>query len=149
MKPLIILLIVFALTAGISKITTGNWQLATAGNVAMCIMLFLTAFAHFKFTRGMTMMLPERIPFREGLVYLTGVVEILIGIALLFPSQRHLSGIILIAFLILLLPANIYAAMHHINYETGTTDGKGLNYLWFRVPLQVFFIAWVCYFSLR
>jgi hypothetical protein len=26
-------------------------------------------------------------------------------------------------------------------------DGNGLNYLWFRVPLQILFIVWV-YFSL-
>jgi hypothetical protein len=38
--------------------------------------------------------------------------------------------------------------MRRVNYETGELDGPGLAYLWFRVPLQVFFVGWVGYFAL-
>jgi hypothetical protein len=47
-----------------------------------------------------------------------------------------------------MLPANIYAAMNHIDYETGENNGKGPAYLWFRIVVQLFFIAWIGYFSL-
>jgi len=42
----------------------------------------------------------------------------------------------------MLLPANIYAALKHVDYQRGTFEGSGTNYLWFRVPLQVLFILW-------
>jgi hypothetical protein len=48
-----------------------------------------------------------------------------------------------------MLPANIHAAIKHINYETAAYDGKGIRYLWIRVPMQVLFIVWVYYFSVR
>ena len=54
----------------------------------------------------------------------------------------------MIVLLCLMLPANIHAAMRHLNYETGETNGHGPKYLWFRIPLQLFFIAWIGYFAL-
>ncbi|WP_211345659.1 DoxX family protein [Paraflavitalea soli] len=106
-----------------------------------------TALGHFLFTKGMTMMIPSFIPLKRELIYLTGIVEIILGIALLFPSVRTYAGIALIILLVLLLPANIYAAALKVNYEKGTFDGPGLSYLWIRVPLQLIFIGWLYYFS--
>jgi uncharacterized membrane protein len=71
------------------------------------------------------------------------------GLALLSPSLRYGAGIILIILFILMLPANIYAAIKHINYETAAYDGKGIGYLWIRIPMQVLFILWVLYFSVK
>jgi hypothetical protein len=34
------------------------------------------------------------------------------------------------------------------DYQKGTRDGSGTNYLWFRIPLQIVFILWVYYFGL-
>jgi len=53
----------------------------------------------------------------------------------------------LILFFILILPANILAALKKVDYQKGTNDGPGAGYLWFRIPLQIFFIAWVAWFS--
>jgi uncharacterized membrane protein len=50
---------------------------------------------------------------------------------------------------VLILPANIQAAIKRIDYQKGTTDGPGVNYLWFRVPLQILFITWVYLFAIR
>jgi uncharacterized membrane protein len=148
MKPLIVLLASFGLTAAICKIATGLWLLHASGNIAMGVMLLFTSIGHFKFTQGMTMMIPAAIPYKVTLVYLTGVAEIALGLALFFPASRQVAGITLIALLILLLPANIWAAMRQINFETGG-HGKGLSYLIFRIPLQLFFIGWVWYFAVR
>ena len=148
MKPLIILLITTLLTVGIAKGITGTWEWPLAGNVGMCAMLLFTALGHFLFTKGMTGMIPKRIPYKKPLVYATGIAEIAIGVALLFPVARATAAIAMIVLLCLMLPANIYAAMNHMNYETGETNGRGVNYLWFRIPLQLFFIAWIGYFSL-
>ncbi|MDC6364524.1 MULTISPECIES: hypothetical protein [Flavobacteriaceae] len=75
--------------------------------------------------------------------------EITFAVGLLIPGYRHHKAWALIVFLLLILPANIYAAMHNINYQTGALDGNGLSYLWFRIPLQVFFIIWIYVSAIR
>jgi uncharacterized membrane protein len=147
MKPLIVLLAGFTATALISKFLQGDWNIAFAGNLAMCLMLFLTASGHVLFTKGMTMMIPPIVPFKTFLVYLTALLELALGIGLLFHSSRHLCGIALITMFVLLLPANIYAAVRHLDLEKAAYAGRGPAYLWFRVPLQLLFIGWVIYFS--
>lgn len=114
----------------------------------MAVMLLFTAIAHFVFTTGMAMMLPAFVPFKKGMVYFTGVVEVLAAIGLLLDAWFANTGLLLILFFMVMLPANIYAALHHIDYEKATTDGRGPAYLWFRVPLQLFFIAWVYFLIL-
>ena len=52
-------------------------------------------------------------------------------------------------FFIAIIPANIKASMENINYQTGELDGSGLEYLWFRIPLQVFFIVWVFFSAIK
>src|SRR5690606_28612006 len=115
---------------------------ALSGRMAMSAMLVFSAIGHFAFTNGMSLMLPEFIPFKTEVVYLTGVIEIIFAIGLFFPNYRILTAYLLITFLILVLPANIYASIKHVDYQKATLDGNGLTYLWFRIPLQVLFIVW-------
>lgn len=142
MKPLIVLLIVFAVSILAMKLIRGNYEFAKSGRIAMSIMLLFTAVAHFAFTKGMAMMLPDFIPYKTETVYLTGIIEITAAIGLFIPSLRVITAWLLIAFFILILPANIYAATKQIDYQKGTSDGNGLMYLWFRIPLQILFIVW-------
>ena len=148
MKPLVILILTFIIGYFVSHLLDNEINPASAGCIAMAIMLVFTAIGHFKFTKGMSMMLPAFIPFKKEMVVITGLIEIAAAIGLLLPAMRHTTAIWLIITFILILPANIYAAIKHVDYEKGTLDGKGLNYLWFRAPLQIFFIAWVWYFGI-
>jgi uncharacterized membrane protein len=142
MKPLIVLLVVFSVSVLGAKIFTGKYEFSLSARIGMCSMLFFTATGHFVFAKGMSLMIPSFIPFKTEVVFLTGLLEILLGIGLLIPSLRIYSAWALIIFFIVLLPANINAAIRHIDYQKGTFDGSGLTYLWFRVPLQLIFIAW-------
>lgn len=142
MKPLLVLIISFAISTLAIKIIKKEYDFALSARIAMAIMLVFTAIGHFVFTKGMTMMIPDFIPFKESFVHLTGVFEIVMAIGLLIPKFQYISGWALIIFLVLMLPANIYAAVHKVNYQTGTLDGNGLAYLWFRIPLQILFITW-------
>lgn len=148
MKVLIVLVAVFLIATGIARIFSGSWHVVLSGNIAMCMMLCFTASGHFAFSKGMAMMIPSFIPFKKALVFWTGLLEIAAGIALLFPASRYAAGIFLILFFICILPANIHAALHHLDYQKGSYDGKGVRYLWFRIPMQLFLIAWVGYFSI-
>ncbi|RLK00110.1 DoxX family protein [Tenacibaculum discolor] len=149
MKPLFVLLFVFLISIGIQKLLLKNINYSLSGRIALCAMLLFTALGHLLFTEGMSKMIPDFIPLKSTVTILTGVLEIVIAIGLLFPNYQKTTGWILIAFLLLMLPANIKASLENLNYQTGTYDGKGLFYLWFRIPLQVFFIAWVYFFTLK
>jgi len=149
MKPLFILLGTFIISCLIIKWTKQTIDYTLAARVAMACMLMFTAVGHFFFLEGMSKMLPSGIPFKIQLVALTGIMELLFAIMLLFPQFQKLTGWVLILFFILILPANIFAALHQINYKTGLEDGPGSNYLWFRIPLQFFFMFWVYFSNIR
>ena len=148
MKPLFVLLGAFAASALAIQIFRGA-DFSLAGRIAMSVMLVFTASGHFLFVQGMTMMIPHFIPFKRQLVYFTGVVEIAAAIGLLIPRLQHLTAWLLILFFLLILPANIHAAIHKIDYQKATNEGAGRAYLWFRVPLQMVFILWVHFFALE
>jgi uncharacterized membrane protein len=142
MKPLFVLVVVFMIALLALRAMRGDYQFALAGRIAMAAMLLFTSIAHFAFTKGMSMMLPDIIPYKTEAIYLTGIIEIVIAIGLLVPGFTVPAAWFLIVFFILLLPANIYAAVRHIDYEKATFAGNGPGYLWFRIPLQVLFIVW-------
>src|SRR5579872_128798 len=106
MKPLIILLIVFVLAIAGIRLATGYIDLRIAGRIAMAVMLVFTAIGHFVYTKGMVLMMPEMIPFKKELVWLTGLIEGLAAIGLLIPSTVKLTAWLLILFFILITPAN-------------------------------------------
>lgn len=112
----------------------------------MGVMLLCTGIAHFTNSKEMVAMLPPEVPFRTAIVYLTGLIEL--AFAAGFILNRFLRGAALayIIFLVVVLPANIYGAIHDANVGGGHISA---SYLWFRIPLQLFFIAWTWYFALR
>lgn len=149
MKPLIVLLIVFLVSIFAIKLLTQKYDLPLSARIGMCAMLLFSSIGHFAFTKGMTMMIPGFIPFKTQIVYLTGIIEIIAAVGLLIPPFKVLTGWLLIIFFVLLLPANINAAIHNIDFQKGNATGNGLGYLWFRVPLQIVFILWTYISAIR
>lgn len=149
MKPLTVLLLTFVVVLFVIKFTQKEHNFTLSARIAIATMLLFTAIGHFIFTKGMSMMIPSFIPYKINIIYLTGIFEILLAVGLLIPKFQIISGWLLIIFLILMLPANIYASLNKINYQKGTFDGNGLSYLWFRIPLQILFIIWTYISSIR
>ena len=149
MLPLYVLLGVFAISLFATKYFTKSFDYSFAGRVSMSAMLLFTALGHFLFAEGMALMIPGFIPFKKELVYLTGIIEICAAVGLIFVRLSHLTSWLLIIFFLLILPANINAALKNIDYQTGSNTGDGPAYLWLRIPLQVFFILWTYYFGIR
>ncbi|PUZ29946.1 Uncharacterized membrane protein [Chitinophaga costaii] len=143
MKPLIVLLGSFGTALLVLHFIQGGWHWQWPARIAMSTMLLLTSSGHFLFTQGMMMMLPPFLPAKKTLIYFTGLLEILAAIGLLIPALRTVTAICLLMFFILILPANVYAALKKINLETAGYDGPGLSYLWFRIPMQLLLLAWV------
>lgn len=143
MKPFFVLIISFVVSLLAIRLITGTADPFLAGNIAMSVMLVFTAIGHFAFVKGMEMMMPPFIPFKAAMVYITGIIEVMAAAGLLIPSLQLLTAHLLILFFILILPVNIYAASKNVDYQKGTHEGPGLSYLWFRIPFQLFLIAWV------
>jgi uncharacterized membrane protein len=123
----------------------GRLSFSQTGLIPVSLLLLIAGVAHFFFTKTMVAMMPEIVPYKLELVYFTGIIEILAAIGLLLNRFRWLTGILLLIFLIAVLPANIVGAMKRL--PAGGMD-KGVAYLYFRIPLQFFFMAWVYYFAI-
>jgi len=147
MKPLLVLLISFIVTLAVLFFSDNISNYGLAGNIAMAVMLLFTAIGHFAFPKGMALMLPGFVPAKYFWVYATGIIEIAAAAGLLIESIRPVAAVLLIIFFILILPANIYAATKRVNYQKATYDGPGISYLWFRIPMQILLILWVCFFN--
>lgn len=149
MKLLGILFITFALALVGTKIFEGNWNLLFSGNLGMAVFMIFTGFAHFKFQKGMALMIPEFIPAKMFWVYFTGLFEILAAIGLMIPSIRELTSILLIIFLILVFIANVYSSRMKVNLFKADYSGPGMAYLYKeRIPMQIILITWTCYFGI-
>lgn len=144
--PEFILLSVFLISLTALKVIYKEYKFALSGRIALAAMFITTGIAHFVFVKGMSLMLPDFIPYKFTLVYFTGVIELIAAVGILVPKYRKTTGWLLILFLVLIIPSNIYATIKHVNLEDATFDGAGPDYLWYRIPLQIFFIGWV-YFS--
>jgi uncharacterized membrane protein len=147
MKPLIVLLAVFGVSTVATFIAGHAPDYYFCGRLAMGVMLLFAATAHFKYNRGMMLMVPTFIPYKKAVVYITGYIEVLAAIGLLVKTVRDPVAWFVIIFFVLLLPANIHSARKKVNLERADNLGSGLRSLWFRIPLQLFFMAWVYYFG--
>ena len=116
------------------------------GRISLAIVFVFTGLGHFIMSEPMAQMLPPWVPMRMPIIYITGVVELAAAAGLLVPRLCRLTGTYLIAFLILVLPANIYAAINRV--EMGG-HSMGSAYLFIRIPLQLILIIWTHWFAVR
>jgi len=79
---------------------------------------------------------PPFLPFKAAIVYISGILEIILGSLLIFPKTRFIAGWGLITLLLAVYPANIYVAL---------TNGEAMDttpmIAWGRLPLQFVFIG--------
>jgi uncharacterized membrane protein len=116
---------------------------AVRARVGLTLFFLFTALGHFIRTEEMAEMVPPPIPYRVGLIYVTGVLESLGAVGVWDPRLTRLTGLCLILMLIGLLPANIYSAVQRVDFGG---HGAGPSYLLVRVPFQLFVIWWT-YFA--
>jgi len=146
---LYILFGVFGISLLVTHYFSTKINYSLSGRIAMSVILMITAYGHFVYVPGMVLMIPDFIPFKIELVYITGVIEFLAAVGLLITSLQRVTAWLLIIFFLLILPANINATLKHIDLFTGNTTGPGVTYLWFRIPMQVLLIVWIYYFGLQ
>ncbi len=145
MIPLVILVAAFVAIYAVNKfILSGRLTSSFVGRAALALMMLAAGVAHFTAVEPMVRMMPEFIPAKTELVYLTGILELLSVLGLLWEKTAKLTGLALIVFYVAILPANIDGALKSVDFG-GMADGP--VYLSFRLPLQILFIVWAWVFA--
>lgn len=88
---------------------------------------------HFVQDDAFAAIVPPLLPFPKLIVWLTGVMEMFFAVGLVLPKHRKFSGFWLAPYLLAVLPANIYMAMHDIPLGEHVMSSAAL---WVRVVLQ-------------
>jgi uncharacterized membrane protein len=112
-----------------------DWQIAV--RVGLAVMFVFTGLAHFTRTRvDLVRMVPPELPNPALLVTVTGIAELAGAIGLLVPALAPWAAYALIALLLAMFPANLYASTigHRI-------AGRPHTRLALRLPLQLLWIA--------
>lgn len=104
---------------------------------AFCLLFLAAGIGHFALESFFTGAMPEWVPFRKAIVYISGVMEIALAIGLFMKRTRYVAGFLIAVFLVLVFPVNIYMALTGENYDL---PGAAL---WIRLPLQFVLIWWV------
>jgi uncharacterized membrane protein len=112
-----------------------DWQAATRAGLAL--MFVFTGVAHFTAPRAdLLAMVPPRLPYPGALVTITGLAEFAGAIGLVLPGFSRMAAYGLMALLVLLFPANVYAS------RTGHTIlGRPHSPLPIRTLLQLLWIG--------
>lgn len=128
---------------GVSRFA--SWPVSAAH--ALAVMLVMTASAHFvpdsvtvmPSHSDMVAMVPPFVPFPNAMIVVSGVLELAGAVGLVMARTRWAAGMALIPLFVVLVPANIYAAVNGI-----PLNGDPATPLLIRVPEQILYIvvAW-------
>ena len=111
--------------------------------LALALFFLFAGITHFTATGAFVSIVPPPLPFKREVVWLTGAIELVFALGLILPRWRRIIGWLLSAYLLAVLPANIYMAL--ANMPLGPLDGPVA--LWGRVLLQfplIALILWAC-----
>ena len=98
--------------------------------------------SHFLKPKFFMMLMPPYIPWHKQMVDISGVIEIGLGLLLLFPDYRDIAAWGIIALLIAVFPANIY----HIQANK-LRPHIAPWFLYLRLPLQGVLILWAYWYT--
>jgi uncharacterized membrane protein len=116
----------------------------TLARVLLGAMLLFTGTGHLTFARQeFAAQVPAWVPFSTDFVVLaSGVVELVLGLALVFLASRRVAvGLIVAAFLVAVFPGNIAQYMTQTTAFGLDTDTKRLVRLFFQ-PVLVAWALW-------
>ncbi len=119
-------------------------KLQTFFRLLLGAFMVLAAIGHFSFQRAsFQAQVPDWIPLGKDLVViLSGIVELGLGLSMLFwASQKARVGIVLAVFFVLVFPGNIAQYVNHTSAFGLDTDNARLIRLFFQ-PVLVLWALW-------
>ncbi len=100
-----------------------------------------TGVSHLAMPDSFLVYFPDWVPFPEAIVHATGLVEVVGGLALFARQHQVQVGRATAAYLVLVFPANVYAAVAGADQALpGLVDAAW--YPWARLPFQALFVWW-------
>ena len=105
---------------------------------------FFGLYAHLMHPRAVVELIPPFFPFRMLSSYASGVLELAFAV-LLWTRYARITAWVIIVYLVLVLPFNIYGWTIASNVPSYANSP---NYLWLRVPMQAVFIAFAYFGTL-
>jgi uncharacterized membrane protein len=115
---------------GLSSFGWKQWVLRGV----LTLPLLISGFAHFARTALMATIIPPFFPYRPQLVLLSGAMELAGAVGLLLPAFTRVASSCLAVLMIVIFPANVYAA----NQTVGGLHMPGVPV---RLAMQVIFIV--------
>lgn len=109
------------------------------------IFYVIVGIKHFIEPEYFLSIVPPYLPYHLELVYISGLIEILFGLLILFPKYRYYGAIGLILLLVAVFPANIYLAQ---SKEAQEAIGATQEIATWRLPIQGVLI-WIAYYIRR
>lgn len=92
--------------------------------------------------------MPPYLPWHWELVYLSGAIEIALGMLLLVPTTKRLAAWGVIALLIAVFPANVHMAMANVQFDPPPAMGQPSPLAnWIRLPIQLVLILWAWWYT--
>ena len=102
----------------------------------MSVMYIFIGIRHFTDPQYFLDIVPPQLPFKLFLVYLTGVIEVVGGAAILSPKSRKVGACLLIFLLVSVFPANIYLYVSETPQSLlGISEADALIRMPFQIPL--------------
>lgn len=108
--------------------------------LALAVFFLVAGVMHFVLDDAFARIVPPALPYPVAIVWITGVMEIGFAAALTATWRLPLTGLLLSAYLLAVLPANIYMALEGIPLGDTVMSPAAL---WVRVALQFPLIALV------
>lgn len=105
--------------------------------VGLSLFFVVAGVNHFVNPNFYVQIMPPYLPAHLELVYLSGVLEILGGVAVLVPGIRTTAGWGLVLLLVAIFPANLHMALNPDLFPDMSPAA-----LYARLPFQALFIAW-------
>jgi uncharacterized membrane protein len=108
-----------------------------AARIGLAMLFLFTAGSHASSLKyDLAAMIPPPLTGALWVIYVTGVLEAAGAIGLLTWRWRRAAAWCLIALLVAMFPANVYAALSGV-----TLGGAAATPLWIRTPLQIVWIG--------
>ena len=102
----------------------------------MGVMYVFIGIKHFTDPQYFLDIVPPQLPFKLFLVYLTGLIEVVGGAAILAPKTRKAGAYLLIFLLLSVFPANIYLYVSETPQNLlGISETDALIRMPFQIPL--------------
>ena len=140
MQFFIVLLIAFGVGWVLPR-RLGGRSVQDAMRRAMGVGLLFTGVSHIAMPDSFRVYFPSWVPFVDALVYASGAIEMIGGLALFGRRHRARVGLAVAAYFVLVFPANVYVAVAGVEESLpGLLDAPW--YPWVRLPFQALFVWW-------